>query len=160
MLGICLGAQLIAYGLGAGIAPAPSKEIGWGPVTLTDAGRTSCLAELGSDEPTVLHWHGDNAELPTGAERLASTRACPNQAFRLDRHVLGLQFPLEPRPEDIEAWLLGHVHEIGAMPGVSVARIRADTARFAAATAASGEAVLARWLAEAGVPAGGQSSRA
>ncbi len=147
-LGICLGAQLIAHALGARIGPAPSKEIGWGTVTLTDAGRASCLAALESDEPTVLHWHGDNAELPAGAERLASTPACPNQAFRIDRHVLGLQFHLEPRPEDIEAWLVAHIHEIGATSGVSVANIRADTALYGATATKAGQAAFANWLAQ------------
>jgi GMP synthase (glutamine-hydrolysing) len=85
---------------------------------------------------------------PSASPRLASTRACPNQAFRLDRYVLGLQFPLEPRPEDIEVWLLGHVHEIAATPGVSVAGIQADTALYGATVAEAGQDVFAKWLAQ------------
>ena len=74
-LGICLGAQMIAKALGAAVAPGPRKEIGWAPIELTEEGRTSVLAPL-TDTP-VLHWHGDNLDLPAGAARLAATEACP-----------------------------------------------------------------------------------
>jgi GMP synthase (glutamine-hydrolysing) len=83
MLGICLGAQLMAAALGARVAPGPVKEIGWTPVTLTEAGKQSVLATLATTP--VLHWHGDNCELPAGCERLASTEHCPVQAFRRAR---------------------------------------------------------------------------
>ncbi len=150
-LGICLGAQLMGHALGAPLEPAPHKEIGWGQVTLTDAGLCGCLGELGSREPTVLHWHGDNVALPDGAERLAWNDACPNQAFALGDHGLGLQFHLEARPDDIEAWRVGHVHEIGAAPGRSVAALREQTRRDGAAVARAGHAVFARWLAACGL---------
>jgi GMP synthase (glutamine-hydrolysing) len=79
ILGLCLGAQLMARALGADVRPGPAKEIGWGPVTLTEAGLAGPLRHPGS-EP-VLHWHGDAFTLPDGAERLAATEICPNQAF-------------------------------------------------------------------------------
>jgi len=150
-LGICLGAQLMGYALGAALESAPHKEIGWGRVTLTEAGLHGCLAGLGSPEPTVLHWHGDNVGLPDGAERLAYNKACPNQAFALGDHALGLQFHLEARPEDIEAWLVGHVHEIGTTPGRSVAAVRAETDRVGEAVAGAGHAVFERWLTGCGL---------
>jgi GMP synthase (glutamine-hydrolysing) len=71
LLGICLGAQLIARALGARVAPMAAKEIGFAPLALTAAGRASPLAALG-DTP-VLHWHGDQFELPPGAELLAGS---------------------------------------------------------------------------------------
>lgn len=78
-LGICLGAQIIARAIGGTVRPGPEKEIGWRPVSLTVAGRASILAPL--EDLAVLHWHGEVCELPSGAESLARTPACPNQAF-------------------------------------------------------------------------------
>jgi GMP synthase (glutamine-hydrolysing) len=88
-LGVCLGAQLMAVALGARVAPGV-KEIGWAPVELTEAGRNGPLRHL--DGLPVLHWHGDLFELPPGAERLAATPPCPNQAFALGRNAIGFQF--------------------------------------------------------------------
>src|SRR6202166_4381038 len=79
ILGICLGAQLMAAALGARVAPGPVKEIGWAPLTLTAAGKTSVLAPLGTSP--VLHWHGDNCELPASCERLAAGAPWPGEAF-------------------------------------------------------------------------------
>src|SRR5262249_50632611 len=93
MLGICLGAQLMASAMGARVAPGPAKEIGWAPITLTDSGTKSVLVPLA--EAPVLHWHGDNSELPDGCTRLAFTDRCPVQAFYRAPHQLGLQFHLE-----------------------------------------------------------------
>ena len=70
-LGICLGAQLIATALDARVAPGPAKEIGYAPIDLTVAGKRSVLAPF--EGVDVLHWHGDNLDLPANAERLAST---------------------------------------------------------------------------------------
>ena len=79
-LGICLGAQLMAKALGSKVAPGPVKEIGLAPVELTPVGRTSLLRHL--EGLPVLHWHGDNFDLPPLCENLASTIHCPCQAFQ------------------------------------------------------------------------------
>jgi GMP synthase (glutamine-hydrolysing) len=143
ILGVCLGAQLITAALGARVAPGLGKEIGYAPVELTNAGLASPLARL--DGLPVLHWHGDNCDLPPGAERLASTALCPVQAFRIGRTALGLQFHVEADPKRIEAWLIGHAVELGKAK-IDPRTIRADAARLGAATAAAGRAILVDWL--------------
>lgn len=75
VLGICLGAQLMARALGARVAPLGVKEIGYGPIRLSSAPQTSVLAPL-SDVP-VLHWHGDRFDIPDSAIRLAGSAALP-----------------------------------------------------------------------------------
>lgn len=148
VLGICLGAQLMARALGAAVAPGPAKEIGWAPLALTEAGRASCLRHL--DGAPVLHWHGDRFELPAGATRLAATPLCPNQAFASGVRALALQFHPEATAAGLEAWFVGHAAEIAATPGVSAAGLRADSARFAPELARRAEHLLADWLAGAG----------
>ncbi|HWM83013.1 MAG TPA: glutamine amidotransferase [Pseudolabrys sp.] len=147
-LGICLGAQLIARALGADVAPGPRKEIGWAPVTLSEAGRKSVLNAL-ADVP-VLHWHGDNAALAAGAVTLASTAACPHQAFAVGKTILALQFHIEADPARIEQWLVGHTVELGKA-GVDPRTIRQQAATFGARTASAGREVLSAWLTQAGV---------
>lgn len=87
VLGICLGAQLIADVLGERIYPNPVKEIGWYPVR-GDGKRIP-------ENFTPFHWHGDTFRLPPGAVHLASSKTCRNQAFSFGSHVLALQFHLE-----------------------------------------------------------------
>lgn len=101
VLGICLGAQLIAAALGARVFPNNQKEIGWFPVTLTPEGRRSPFFPGGPRELTVFHWHGDTFALPAGATRLAGSAACANQAFLHGNCVLALQFHLEVTPEGV-----------------------------------------------------------
>lgn len=100
VLGICLGAQLIADVLGAKVYPGPEKEIGWFPVWLTEAGKTSRMFEGLSQEFVPLHWHGDTFDLPKGAVCLASSELTRNQAFSFGLTVLALQFHIEMSPED------------------------------------------------------------
>lgn len=146
LLGICLGAQLMARALGARVRPMPHgrKEIGFAPVTLSPVGRTSPLAPLHEALP-VLHWHGDQFDLPSGLPSLASTPLCPNQAFMPHPSALALQFHLEADPQKIEQWLIGHCAELGHA-GVDIAALRADAARYGAALAPVLGAVLDAWL--------------
>src|ERR1700691_6384584 len=143
MLGICLGAQMMAAALGARVAPGPVKEIGWAPLTLTAAGKTSVLAPLGTSP--VLHWHGDNCELPAGCERLASTPHCPVQAFARTPSQLALQFHLETEPARFEGWLVGHTVELGKA-GIDPREVRAQARTLGPASCAIGRKVLAAWL--------------
>jgi GMP synthase-like glutamine amidotransferase len=98
VLGVCLGAQLIASALGARVYPNDKKEIGWFPITSVSdypgARRFSFPPQA-----LVFHWHGETFDLPAGALRLASSPACRNQAFLLGHRVIRLQFHLETTPD-------------------------------------------------------------
>jgi GMP synthase (glutamine-hydrolysing) len=145
-LGICLGAQLLARALGSRVYPGTSKEIGWAPITLTPGGKHSPLRCL--EGVSVLHWHGDTFDLPEGAELLASTAICRNQAFRYGKSVLAFQFHPEASAKNFERWLIGHAVEIGSVAGISVAKLRSDTARLAPESAPLGQQCLREWLQE------------
>jgi GMP synthase (glutamine-hydrolysing) len=142
-LGICLGAQLMANALGAKVAPGPAKEIGWAPVELTTAGRSSPLRHL--EGVHVLHWHGDNLDLPPGCDNLAFTSHCPFQAFRKGPNLLGIQFHVEPDPQRIEAWLIGHAIELGDAK-IHPSAIRRDTARHGKTLQQTGAIIFNEWL--------------
>lgn len=145
LIGICLGAQLIARALGARVYPGSAKEIGWSPLLPTEPGRGSCLAPLAENDWQVLHWHGDVFDLPEGAVALASTPATPNQAFTLGDTVLALQFHIEAVSGEIEHWLIGHTVEL-AQAGVDLAELRNDSARWGPGLEASGRRVFETWL--------------
>jgi len=149
IVGICLGAQLMARALGSSVYPGPAKEIGWHPLSLSEAGLASPLRHLG-DIP-VMHWHGDTFDLPQGAERLASTAICSNQAFSFGDTALGLQFHAEVDAGDIERWLIGHACEIAAA-GLDVTGLRGDAALHGKGLAAAGSRLLQDWLAKAVAP--------
>lgn len=109
VLGVCLGAQMLAHVLGARVYPGGAKEIGWYDVTLTEEGmRDGCMAELGVEggkTAQVFQWHGDTFDLPAGAVRLASSDLYPNQAFRYGDHAYALQFHIEVTPGIVTGWL-------------------------------------------------------
>lgn len=106
VLGICLGAQLLATALGGQVQPNAYPEIGWFPVRLApDARRTPAFREF-PDQFTAFHWHGDAVtRLPQGAHWLAESEACAHQAFALGETALGLQFHLETSAASLEALL-------------------------------------------------------
>lgn len=144
-LGICLGAQLMAAALGARVAPGDEKEIGFAPLTLTEAGRQSPLARLAN--APVLHWHGDSFAIPNGAVKLAETPACANQAFALGPNILGLQFHPEADAKRIERWLIGHACELATV-GVDPGVLRRDATRYGAALRDAGRLLFSQWLKE------------
>ncbi len=147
LLGVCLGAQLMARALGAEVRPMAHgrKEIGFAPVSLSASGLASALAPLSDGQP-VLHWHGDQFEIPAGASRLATTALCPNQAFEIGGTALALQFHLEADPARLEQWLIGHAGEL-SQAGVSLQALREDAARHGAGLRAALDAVMDRWIA-------------
>lgn len=128
MLGICLGAQLMANAMGARVYPNAQKEIGWFPV-FGEGGETAPFAF--PDAFTAFHWHGETFDLPPGAVRLAHSRACLNQAFRWGQRAVALQFHLETTPESADAILMHCRDElVDGMAGVQT-----ETAIRAAPTA-------------------------
>lgn len=104
VLGVCLGAQIVASVLGAAVTRNPEPEIGWFPVTLTPGGRASRVSGSLPDPLVAGHWHSDTFALPEGAVRVASSEACANQAFEYDEgRVVGVQFHLEWTAEGARA---------------------------------------------------------
>lgn len=160
VLGICLGAQLIAHAADAKVypntrpapvkddPPIPAPEIGWGPVIYPFPGGTEPVMFGMHDGARMFHWHFDTFDLPklpappnappppapappTGNSLLASTRTCRNQAFRFKNRLLGFQYHFEMTPEAIEAMLTHGKADVEKVLGPSgVDQIRADTAKF------------------------------
>ena len=148
-LGICLGSQIMAAAMSARVYPGRAgKEIGWSALKLTDAGASGALAEIGPEKTSVLHWHGDTFDLPPQARLLASSGQYLHQAFSVGRRALALQFHPEVAAAELETWFIGHTLEISSSPGISVAQLRADTARHAPALAVCGPRFFKRWLSE------------
>lgn len=140
LLGICLGAQLIARALGARVYPGSRKEIGWSPIALTERGAESPLRHLARAD--VLHWHGDTFDVPADTVLLASTQWYPHQAFSRG-NALALQFHVEVAA--LEPWLVGHAVEL-AGAGIDPAVLRATALRSLPPLRAAAEAFLDAWL--------------
>lgn len=143
-LGVCLGAQMIAAALGSPVYPGPVKEVGFAPIALNDGGLASPLRHI-ADVP-VLHWHGDTFDLPEGTERLASSAAYANQAYRRGANLLALQchpeMGMDPR---FDAWLEG-ADDYLAEAGTDAIRLREQHDRHGAVTTAAGRRMIAEWL--------------
>jgi GMP synthase (glutamine-hydrolysing) len=104
LMGICLGAQLIAKALGARVYPNGVKEIGWYPIEFTKAAAEDPLfAQRGTR--TIFQWHGDTFDLPEGTVHLAKSLQCKNQAFRYGSNAYGLQFHPEMTASMVDSWL-------------------------------------------------------
>ncbi len=149
VLGICLGAQIMARALGAEVAAGSAPEIGYRPVELTAAGLRSPLRHLAG--VSVLHWHGDICQLPAGATCLGRTEICPVQAFAVEDYALALQFHAEVPRSGIEPWLIGHCLEISTRSGSSVGQLRSATRDIGGRLADAGEALFSEWLAGLGL---------
>lgn len=150
VLGICLGAQLIAHVLGAGVSRNPEREIGWFPVEphpdFAASRWGNCLA---ADMP-VFHWHGDTFELPEGALPVGHTPACRHQGFVVDDRILGLQFHLETTPESARRLVDECGDELDGSPHVQSAREILDApADYYEAINAAMTRFLHLWLAQA-----------
>ncbi len=121
VLGICLGAQLIADVLGGAVTRHRHKEIGWFPVSLTEQGTLSPVFEGFPRHFDVFQWHGDTFSIPPGADKLAESPGCSNQAFQYAGHVVGLQFHLEYSIRSIDKMLRYCADEMVGGPGIQSA---------------------------------------
>lgn len=103
IIGICLGAQLIADVMGAKVYGNAHREIGWFEVSKVPS--KSIIDDILPDRFQAFHWHGETFDIPQGAERIAETPACCNQAFTYEQRILGMQFHLEITEEGVKSLL-------------------------------------------------------
>jgi len=130
VLGVCLGAQLIADVLGGIVRKNEHREIGWFPVRLTEQGKASPIFSVLPESFVALHWHGDTFEVPPKALRTAESLACKNQAFALGK-AIGLQFHLESSQSSIDHLLENCADELTEEPYVqSACELSAQQDRF------------------------------
>jgi len=146
MLGICLGAQLIAATLGTAVFHGPVKEIGWNPISITPHGQVDSLLGYLPESATVFQRHGDGFDLPAGAIRLASSAHYSTQAFRVGKTIYGLQFHLEVTPRMIERWIDERSKDLALAPYVLPDKILADTQNYAPTLKYYAERFLSEFL--------------
>jgi GMP synthase (glutamine-hydrolysing) len=129
MMGICLGAQLLAKSLGAKVFANPVKEIGWYEIELLPAAAGDPLFRGCPARQTVFQWHGDTFEMPSGAVHLARSTLCRHQAFRYGPSAFGLQFHAEMTEDMVDDWLDNPENrcELAGLDYVDPAAIRAQT---------------------------------
>lgn len=153
VLGICLGAQLLAHVLGAGVHRHAQPEIGWHRLHTTAAGRSDAvLAPLG-EAAQVFQWHGCRFDIPAGAVHLAETALCPPQAFRYGENAYGFQFHLEMDQPLIERWLQTPAYRDELIEsGGDAEAIRRDTAAHIATMQTQAQAVFSTFLDLVGRP--------
>ena len=141
ILGICLGSQFVAKALGAEVRRGTRMELGWKPLTFTEAGQKSVIRHLTGP---VLHWHADRFDLPKDALSLASTDLTPCQGFTWGQ-ALALQFHPEVTARGLEQWYVGNLGEIREQ-GLTAAELRRSAEAHAATMQAQGLAMLTDWL--------------
>jgi GMP synthase-like glutamine amidotransferase len=131
VLGICLGAQLIAKALGAKVFKAPLKEIGWYDVSLTEDGLKDSLFSHLPKTLSVFQWHEDTFEMPNAGKLIATSTSVPHQAFKYGENAYGLQFHLEVTEKMIREWMESYELEFdGSQPPLlSKLKILTETER-------------------------------
>ncbi len=105
IIGVCLGAQLMAKAAGAKVTKGKKKEIGWYPLHITDEAKSDPVFKVLPKEVEVFQWHGDTFDIPKGAVRLASSDLFPNQAFRMGNNAYAFQFHIEVTNKIIKEWI-------------------------------------------------------
>lgn len=141
VLGVCLGAQLIAHALGWTVAPGP-LELGWGLIDVAPSGMETPLRHIAG--VPILQWHGDSITAPADVELLASTDVTACQAFSVGS-AFGIQFHAEVDPESFERWLIGNLVELRGF-GISIEEFRAQTAAAADGASRAGIGFIRDYL--------------
>jgi GMP synthase (glutamine-hydrolysing) len=144
VLGVCLGSQLLAHVLGGDVHSAPTTEIGWDGVTLTDAARDDALFRDVDDPFTAFHWHGDVFDLPDGAVSLARSAQTEHQAFRYGDTAYGLLCHLEVTPKTV-AWMTKAFQDELADEGLDGAALRRAAMTHEATLRETARTVFGRW---------------
>jgi GMP synthase (glutamine-hydrolysing) len=145
VLGICLGAQILAAALGAKVDRNPNgKEIGWHPISLSDAAKDDRLMRDLPATMTPFHWHGDIFDLPPGAASLASSDKTPCQAFRHGDKTYGFQFHFEVTHQSIAAMANAFAKDL-ARQNIPADQMIAQTAEFLPALEKTSDKVFSRW---------------
>jgi GMP synthase (glutamine-hydrolysing) len=140
VLGICLGAQLIAKALGAPVYRNTQLEIGWEPVYFNDAARTDPVLSSFPSPTTFFHWHGETFDLPEGAEWLAYSGKCRHQAYRIGRMVYGIQFHPEVTTAMAVNWCADSEN------GGEIAQLDPPVDPYAVDTTPLARRILENWL--------------
>jgi GMP synthase (glutamine-hydrolysing) len=144
VLGVCLGAQLVAAALGARVSKGERREIGWRAVKLASAAQQDRLFRGVPESFVAMHWHGDVFDLPAGAVALASSDQTPLQAFRYGDNAWAIQFHIEVTRREVEAFVREFGADIeGTDTGASEILSRADQCTSALEPIA--ETVFSRW---------------
>lgn len=141
--GVCLGAQLVAAGMGARVFPSGVKEIGFSALSLTKVGCEGPLRHL-ADTP-VMHWHGDTFDLPEGTAHLASTKLCAHQAFARGANIMGVQFHVEAGAAELERWLTAYAAEL-AGAGIDPHRLRTEAVKIGLVLRKAATVMFSEWL--------------
>lgn len=148
VLGICLGAQLLAYALGGGVRSMPNWEMGWHDIKPTPLAAADPLFCALRQPSPAFHWHGYTFDLPRDAVHLARSSNCEHQAFRYGPNAWGLQCHLELDERLINRWLTlpAYTNELEANSGLEPGRLREETRRFIKHSTALGLSIFSQFL--------------
>lgn len=146
LLGICLGAQMIAMALGANTYPGhQGKEIGWSKITVNDEGMKTPLRYLDGEHTPMMHWHGDTFDLPDGAVLLASSDKYKKQAFSYNDHVFAMQCHAEVTANKLRLWYASNLKEIAEV-GKTVEELKKEAEAYNQILSVQASLFLNEWL--------------
>ena len=147
VLGLCLGAQLLAKAAGAEIVVSPVRELGWYPLQRTwDSADDPIFRTLGESGLMVFQWHGETFTLPDSATLVATHPDVPNQAFRIGSSQYGLQFHIEVDQPIIESWMEAGASERSELDDDGIVAIRSESPEYLPAAHAFCREMVSAWL--------------